>query len=113
MLTIMLFLPLTGTSIVANPTKLTTMTSLAPALMLNSPAEFVNVAFDVPFTAIVAPATGLLSPSITVPLTVCAYTLTVIRKKDKKRKQERENPGENASNIIFFIIASCFVNKGA
>ena len=66
------------------------MISLPAALMLKFPEAFVEVAFEVPFTVTVAPATGLFSPSNTVPFTVWAYAPTVIRKKDKNRKQKRE-----------------------
>jgi hypothetical protein len=96
---------------VTNPTLLTTIVSLLVASMLKFPAAFVAVALDVPFTETVAPETGLLSLSDTVPFTVCAYMPTVKRKKEKNSKQKRELAGENASNIFFFIIASCLVDK--
>jgi hypothetical protein len=48
--------------------------------MLKLPEEFVAVAREVPFTVTVASGTGLLSASLTVPVTVWAYILTEAKK---------------------------------
>ena len=84
--------PLTATSLVSYPVKVTTKTAFSATANSKAPSKFVDVPFLVPFSTMLAPGKGSLLVSTTLPeIFVCAYI----------------NPQNNVSikhNFVFSII---------